>query len=113
MIPVSEEGDAFGRRGAAVLWAGGQAGELPGGGKPVGQHEGCEPADRLALIFAARVGGRPSAQKTGWDSRGNPVCNEANACAATNPGSRRTGRATSTGVGRCRLRDRHTVPGSD
>src|SRR4051794_19498 len=84
-----------------------------GGGEPVGQHEGCEPADRLASIFAARVGGRPSAQKTGWDSRGNPVCNEANPCPATNPGSRRTGRAAGAGVGGCRLWDRHTVPGSD
>src|SRR4051794_17873743 len=44
-------------------------------------------------LYLPRVGGRPSAPKTGWDSRGSPVCYEANPCPATNPSNHRTGRA--------------------
>src|SRR6201987_4370197 len=44
-----------------------------GGGESVREHVSGEPADCLAFVFAARVGRRPGAQKTGRDSRGNPV----------------------------------------
>lgn len=42
---------------AAILWVGRQTGELPGGGESVGLHKHSEFADRLAFVFASRVGG--------------------------------------------------------
>src|SRR4051812_2412809 len=55
----AEEGQALGRRGPAVLRPGGQAGQLPGGGDPLGRERGGEPAGRLPALPARGLGRRP------------------------------------------------------
>ena len=54
---LPQEGQALGRRGAAVLRRTRQAGQLPGGGEPVGGQRPGQPAGRLAALPARGLGG--------------------------------------------------------
>ena len=53
---LSQEGSAFDRRGAAVLRAVGQAGQLPGGGLVVDRQSRCELAGGLSGRICRRSG---------------------------------------------------------
>ena len=60
-----EEGQAFGRRGAAVLRPVGQAGQLPGRGLAVDCQSSRQLAGALSALSAAGMGGRRRPQRQG------------------------------------------------
>ena len=74
---LSEEGQAFGRGGAAILRAAGQAGQLPGGGLAVDCQPPGELAGALSALSAAGMGGRPGAPAQGARARGDRLQDQA------------------------------------
>src|SRR4051794_9652770 len=58
---AAEEGQALGRGGAPVLRPARQAGQLPGGGDPLGRDRGGLAAGRLPALPARGLGRRPGA----------------------------------------------------
>src|ERR1700687_1608457 len=104
-----EEGEAFGRSHATVLWTGWQARELPRGGEFVDQHCGGEFADRLAALLTGSMDPRHETEKDHGHTAGNPFSNQAGNCFATNshrPGPRDSPRSGTDGR---RLWQRHTI----
>ena len=56
MTPVYEEGRAFGRRRATILWAARQTGQLSSRGYIVDRRSFGKPADRLPALSAGDMG---------------------------------------------------------
>ena len=70
---ISEEGLAFGGRGAPILRAAGQDGQLPDRGDALDRQSSYEPADRLSALSAGKLGERRGAPRKGACSRGREV----------------------------------------
>ena len=82
---LSQEGQAFGRRGAAVLRPARQAGQLSGGGEPVGRQPCGQPADRLAALSAGGLGGGSGAARQGGRAGGGRLRDQARDRAGADP----------------------------
>ena len=92
------------RSGATVLWAGGQARELPYRSEFVTQHGGSESADRVASLFTGNLDPGQETEKGDRHTRGGRVSNQAGNCLATDPRCRRSTNSLGSGVGGRRLR---------
>ena len=108
---LPEAGQALGRRRPAVLRRAGQAGQLSGGGEPVGGQRPGQPAGRLAALPARGLGRGPGAAGQGRRAGGDRVCDQAGDRPRADPPGAGRGRAGGRGAGRCRLR-RATRPTS-
>src|SRR3954454_11483965 len=110
---AAEEGQALGRGGAAVLRPAREAGELPGGGDPLGRDRGGLAAGRLPALPARGLGRRPGAAGDGGGAGGGRVPDQAGDRAGPDQaGAGRRGAARGGGDRR-RLRQRHRLPRRD
>ena len=108
---LPEAGQALGRRRPAVLRAARQAGQLSGGGQPVGGERPCQPADRLSALPARGLGRGSGAAGQGGGAGGDRLRDQDRHRARAAPAGAGRGRAARCGAGRCRLRRRERLPG--
>src|SRR6185312_3701188 len=110
---VSEEGPSLGRGGPSILRPARQAGQLSGRGQPVCGQSCSEPADRLATVPAAGVGGRCRAPRRCRHPRDDRVSDQAGDCAGADPGGVRRRSAAGRCTDGCRVWHQHVAARGD